>query len=261
LATVPRMRFLRPDGPGLDDRDAVLAHLDEDRPDPPPDRPWVTTNMVMSLDGAYRVAGTSGGLSSEADHLLFLAQRSLADAIVVGASTVREERYRRPSVDPAAARIRARRGQEPVPTVVIASKSLRLPADLPLLEGKPPVPVMAHPRSSDPSTAPQGVELLAVGDDDVDFTELLAALGRRGARHVVCEGGPGVLGQMAAADLIDEYLLTLSPRLVGGSSVGLLAGAEATGGPHHLHRVLGDGDHLMLSYRRTGAPGAARNEG
>jgi riboflavin biosynthesis pyrimidine reductase len=120
------------------------------------------------------------------------------------------------------------------------------------------VPVMAHPRSSDPSTAPQGVELLAVGDDDVDFTELLAALGRRGARHVVCEGGPGVLGQMAAADLIDEYLLTLSPRLVGGSSVGLLAGAEATGGPHHLHRVLGDGDHLMLSSRRRPQRGVRR---
>lgn len=227
--------------------------LDADRGVPPPDRPWVTTNMVMSLDGAYAFGGTSGGLSSDADHALFLAQRSLADVILVGASTVREERYRRPTTDAGVRAIRDRHGQEPVPRVVITSRSLHLPADTPLLEGEPPPPIMAHPADADTTAAPAGVELLEVGTDGVDPGALLSELHTRGARLVVCEGGPGLLGQLAAADLVDEYLLTLSPKLVGGDRVGLLAGAEAADGSFGLHRALQQDDHLMLCYRRRRA--------
>lgn len=249
------MRRLEPAGIPIDTPDAMLELLDADRVDPPPGRPWVSTNMVMSLDGAYSRGGTSGALSSTADHELFIAHRSIADAVLVGASTVRAERYSRPSVSPRAAEIRAARGQEPVPRIVITSASLHLPADTPLLDGSPPVPILAHPRTSDPAAAPDGVELLAAGEEGVDFAELLAVLGDRGVRHVACEGGPGVLGQLAAAGLIDEYLLTVSPSLVGGDRVGLLAGATPADADFDLHRVLRQSEHLMLSYRRAGGAG------
>ncbi len=169
----------------------------------------------------------------------------------MGASTVRAEGYRRPTVGAEAARIRAQRGQDRVPRIAITSRSLHLPADTPLLQGDPPPPIMVHPSASDTSKAPPGVELLEAGEDGVDFGMLLAILHDRGARHVVCEGGPGVLGQLAAADLIDEYMLTLSPQLVGGADVGLLSGASAEGQNFGLHRVLRQEDHLMLSYRRS----------
>jgi riboflavin biosynthesis pyrimidine reductase len=82
------------------------------------------------------------------------------------------------------------------------------------------------------------------------IADLLVELHRRGLERVHCEGGPGLLGQLAELDAIDEYLLTLSPHLIGGANTGLLGGAAA----HErflLHRVLRDGDHLMLSYRRS----------
>lgn len=224
--------------------------------DPPPGRPWVSTDMVMSIDGAFTRAGTSGGLSSDADHALFIAHRSIADAILVGASTVREERYRRPVVSAEAADIRRRRHQTEVPDLVITSVSLQLGADTPLLEGEPPAPIIAHPACSDTSGAPPGLELIEVGDSEVDMAELLAVLARRGIRRVACEGGPRLLGQLAAADLIDEYLVTISPHLVGGARTGLLGGIEAGAGSFELHRVLRSGDHLMCSYRRNrGADG------
>jgi riboflavin biosynthesis pyrimidine reductase len=244
------MKHLEAGGSPLDELAAVLEMLDSDRPGVGSGRPWVTTNMVMSLDGAYSSDGLSGGLSSGADHELFLAQRSLADVILVGASTVRAEKYRRPSVSEEAARIRAMRGQDPTPRIVITSKSLSLPEDVPILHGDPPAPIMAHPADSDLGNAPPGVELLEAGSDGVDFDLLLRLLAERGASHVVCEGGPGVLGQLAARGLIDEYMLTVSPQLVGGDRVGLLAGAEAQDERFALHRVLRAGDHLMLSYRR-----------
>ena len=251
------MQHMAPKGPAFEDDESVVGLLDDDRPSSTPEaRPWVCTNMVMSLDGAFSTDGVSGGLSSGADHQLFLARRSLADVILVGASTVRAENYRRPSVTPEAARVRAERGQDPVPRIVITSRSLSLPADVPLLEGDPPAPIMAHPADADTSKAPTGVELLEVGSDGVDFAELLRVLADRGAKDVVCEGGPGVLGQLAAEGLIDEYMITLSPQLIGGDRVGLLSGAHpGDEDDFALHRVLRSGQHLMLTYRRGARTG------
>lgn len=245
------MHPLTATGAAIADEADLVALLAGDAPDIDGTRSWVTTNMVMTLDGAYADQGRSGGISSDADHRLFIANRSLADAILVGASTARAERYRRPRVGEAAAEVRRLRGQEPEPRVVMTSRRLGLPPDLGLLDGRDPRPILAHPLDVDTSGAPEGVELLAVGQGSVDFSELLGRLARRGMRRIVCEGGPGILGQLAEADLIDEFLLTLSPRLVGGDDVGLLSGARPDAATFALHRAHVAEDHLMLAYRRT----------
>ena len=100
------MRQKQPTTPDNSTTDDLLNSLNDDRPTPRSGRAWVSTNMVMSLDGAFASNGRSGGLSSEADHDLFLAQRSLVDVILVGASTVRAEGSSRPPVSAAAANSR-----------------------------------------------------------------------------------------------------------------------------------------------------------
>ena len=57
------------------------------------DRPWVGLCMIASLDGSTVVAGKSGGLSNPDDVAVLATLRRAADAIVVGASTVRQEGY------------------------------------------------------------------------------------------------------------------------------------------------------------------------
>lgn len=251
------MHRLAASGPPLGGLDAIVQMLSTDDTDPPSGRPWVSTDMVMSLDGAYSSDGTSGGLSSDADHALFIAHRSTADAILVGASTVREEGYRRPTVSEEAAERRRVRSQSALPLLVVVSSSLDLGANTPLLHGDPPAPIIAHPARSDTSNAPEGLELIQAGETTVDLALLLSELAGRGVRRVACEGGPGLLGQLAKDDLIDEFLVTISPQLVGGTSVGLLGGVGLPGGvgtgnlPFELHAVLRDGDHLMCSYRRA----------
>src|SRR6478752_6724615 len=54
---------------------------------------WVMANMVAGLDGCAAVGGRVAVLSGAVDRALFLAMRSLADVVLVGASTVREEGY------------------------------------------------------------------------------------------------------------------------------------------------------------------------
>lgn len=217
---------------------SVLDLLDGDPRPSPVGRPWVAANMVASVDGAYGRDGRSAGLSSEADREVFRALRACADVVLVAAGTARTERYRRPAdAGPTNARL------------AVVSGSLHLPADQPFLSGSGPDPIVYHPSTADAGRLPAGVEPRAMGGTTVDIPAVLADLYADGARLVLCEGGPILLGQLAEHDLLDELFVTMSPLLVGGEQVGLLGGH----GPMHrglsLHRVLRDGDSLFLTYR------------
>ncbi|MBM3663327.1 MAG: deaminase [Actinobacteria bacterium] len=205
-------------------------------------RPWVLANMVGSVDGAYARGGRSGGLSSEADRELFHILRSLADVVLVGAATARAERYRRP-VDAGDSKAR----------LAVVSKSLNIPSDQPFLSGSGPDPLVYFPQGADASSLPSGVEPCELDSEVVRPSDVLADLYRRGARTVLCEGGPNLLGQIAGAGLLDELFWTIAPVLEGGSLVGLVG----TGGPYgtelRLHRLLRDGEVLFATYRAVRA--------
>ncbi len=63
------------------------------------------------------------------------------------------------------------------------------------------------------------------GDDAVDIGAALDALAARGLVRVLCEGGPRLLADLAAAERLDELCLTVAPRVVGGGSSRIIAGA------------------------------------
>ena len=94
-------------------------------------------------------------------------------------------------------------------------------------------------------------EVVTAGTTSVDLTAALHALAERGARHILVEGGPGLNAQLAAAGLLDEICLTLSPRVVGGDGPRLLAGAELAH-PLELEPVhlLEEDGFLFLRLRR-----------
>lgn len=110
--------------PTADDVDLESSY-DAERP-ARPQRPFILVNMVASVDGAFAVDGRTRALSSSADHDVFHLLRSIPDAILVGAQTVRAERYgpARLSQDRQARRIA--RGQQAQPTIVVVTRSLDL---------------------------------------------------------------------------------------------------------------------------------------
>src|SRR5215813_14664173 len=59
----------------------------------PPDRPYLALNMVATADGKAAVEGRTRAISSETDRAIFHNLRTQADAVMVGASTVRSEGY------------------------------------------------------------------------------------------------------------------------------------------------------------------------
>lgn len=235
--------------PHPDPNPDLTVLLDRSDRIPPPGRPWVMANMVTSADGAYAMSGVSGTLSSPEDREVFHVLRAATDVVLVAAGTARTEKYRRPTTTAELLPARRAAGWTDVPRLAIVSRSLHLPEDQPFLQGDGPEPLVLHPAASNTSSAPAGVELRTVGEDEVDLAAALRSLHADGAAVVLCEGGPRLLGQLHALDLIDELFLSVAPVLSGGPHVGILGGTDELAVPQQLHRVWEADGFLFLTYR------------
>ncbi len=209
----------------------------------PPGRPYVGLNMVSSLDGKATIEWRTKGLSTELDRRLFHQLRTQVDAVMVGAGTVRSERYGRMTKSQELREKRIAEGLAPDPLAVIVSGRLDLPADLPILNEPEQRVVIAT--GSDASLPDMGeqLEYARVGDD---LPRLMAYLDEtHGIRSVLCEGGPTLNSYLFAAGLVDELFLTLNPKAVGGAAaLTIVAGRELVE-PAELALVSlaeGDGD-------------------
>jgi riboflavin-specific deaminase-like protein len=182
----------------------------------PDDRPYLGLNMVSSLDGKATLDWRTKGLSSDIDRRVFHLLRTQADAVMVGAGTVRAERYGRMTKSDELREIRAGEGLAPDAIAVVVSGRLDLPADLPLLN-EPDQKVVIATASEDTIPGVEGhVEYARVGDD---LPRLMAYLQERHAvRSVLCEGGPTLNSFLFAANIVDELFLTMTPKLVAGAA-------------------------------------------
>ena len=193
----------------------------------PPDRPYLVLNMVSSLDGKATIDWRTKGLSTDLDRELFHRLRIQADAVMVGAGTVRAERYGRMAKSDELRDAREQEGLARDPLAVVVTARLDLPADLPLLNQPEQHVVIAT--GSDASLPDLGEQIAYERTGD-DLPLLMARLRtEHGIRSVVCEGGPTLNSYLLAAGLVDELFLTLNPKLAGGAAaLTIVAGRELT---------------------------------
>lgn len=220
------------------------------------DRPWVYTNMIASADGGTAIDGQSGQLGGPGDKAMFSALRAVADVIIVGASTVREERYRPPSPPPEVVEERLDRGQAARPRLAVVTRSLSLDLDLPLFDDSTNRPYVLTVESAPADQLERlraVAEVVIAGRDDVDLRRGLEQLRRQGAATALSEGGPSLNGQLIADDLIDEWNLSLSPTLLGADSRRAAIGPVDGGPPRgmRLARVWADEDYLFCRWIRA----------
>ena len=241
--------------------DPLARYLDDPRP-APPGRPWVMLNMIASIDGATAVDGRSGELGGAGDRAVFRAVRGCCDWVLVASGTANAERYRRPGLDDDVRAARATRGRTDDPRLAIVTARGSVDPGLPALsdpaEGRPPALVITG-RDGD-LTALDGadVETERLDSAEPEPAAVVAALGRRGARVVLAEGGPRFNGLLHEAGILDEVCLSLAPSLVGGGSTRIVDGATAIVVGFHLDRVLEDDGFLFLRYVREERVGEER---
>ncbi|MDO5504153.1 MAG: dihydrofolate reductase family protein [Actinomycetia bacterium] len=175
-------------------------------------RPFVRANFVMTADGHVTGPdGVSGSINNPADKRVFDLLRSLADTVLVGAGTVRAEGYERVETP----------GGSRAPSIVVVSNRGIMPTsvvDSPTHDGGIPRGPAFLATSRSAPQAQAGVARIICGESSVDEEALLRELHERGARSVLCEGGPHLLTSLLERGLIDELAITTSPMLVGAVS-------------------------------------------
>ncbi len=229
--------------------------------------PYVVAKWAMSADGKIACASgdarwVSGPESRRDTHEL----RHRLAAIAVGIDTVLAD-------DPL---LTCRRQDEPgnQPLRVVLDSRLRIPEDCTLVrscaQGEAPLAVATCASVDDPATNAgakaqrlhaRGVEVLHVPQDAVGHVAvrpLLRALGEKGIDSLLVEGGSGIHGAFFDEGAVDEVVVYLAPKVVGGADApGPVAGAgaakmaEATAlGRPRAHALGGD---LKITFAASGA--------
>ncbi|OBJ17200.1 hypothetical protein A5621_26110 [Mycobacterium colombiense] len=211
---------------GLDDGD--LPRLYEY---PEHDGTWVRANFITSVDGGATTGGSSGAMGGPGDRFIFNLLRELADVIVVGAGTVRIEGYSGAQVGAAERQRRQGRGQSEVPQLAIVTGSGHLNRDMTVFTRTEVQPLVLTCTAAAEQTRRALSGLCEVLDcsgrdpEKVDEAALLAALGARGMRRILTEGGPTLLDSLMQRDMLDELCLTIAPCLVGGQAPRIATGS------------------------------------
>ncbi|MGW0994018.1 pyrimidine reductase family protein [Streptomyces sp. NPDC002520] len=228
-------------------------------PEPAPGGPrsWLRANMVSTLDGAAQHDGRSQPISSAADMRIFGTLRALADVVLVGAETVRQEGYRPARAREEFAEARKAAGQGPAPAIAIVTAGLDLDFSLPLFTS-PLVPTVvltgaAAPADRVAAAERAGARVIVAGDGTgVDPGRAVEALADLGHTRQLTEGGPRLLGQLVAAGVLDELCLTLSPMLTAGDAQRIAGGPSVTVPRRfELAYLLEEDGYLFGRYRRS----------
>lgn len=198
--------------------------------------PGLRVNLVTTLDGGTMDAGgTSAGITSGADRAVLGAIRSVSDTVLIGAATLRAEGGLVP---------RSTHLTVLTTTGDFTGAAVRDDIEPGRILVVGPSGAEAHARRT--FSAP--FEYFAVdGDRAVPLHVMLDALRDRGLTHIVCEGGPRLVGQLLAADLVDEICLTTVPRILGRPQL-LFGGASP--GPRDLELVQLLADETGALYAR-----------
>ena len=197
----------------------------------------VAANFVESLDGVVALPdarGESGGVvsgGSQADRFLMGLLRACADAVLIGAGTLRAapgDLWFADAAFPEARAVYERVGKlKPRLYVVSASGSVD----------------RQHPALR------EGVLLGGA----LSPAQILDRVRADGHARILCEGGPALFAQLHGAGLIDELFLTLSPRVfgrfAGDARKSLAEGRRLDGSPMQLLSARRSEDHLFLRYR------------
>lgn len=228
------------------------------------DRPYTLLSCGMSIDG-YLSAGTPSRLmlSNDADFDRVDAERAASDAILVGASTIRQDNPRLLVRSAERRAERVARGLAPSPTKVTVTRHAELDRDASFFAADGADKIVYCPSD----VVPEARERLGGAADVVDagrpatMRRVCEDLGDRGVRRLMVEGGGTVHTQLLTDDLADELQLVVAPFFVGDS-----AGCRFVGDgryPWHpgrratLAEVRQIGDVVLLRYALSSRFGEA----
>ena len=227
----------------------------------------VYSNFVSSVDGVVTLgskpsAGSVISGKDKADRFLMGLLRACADAVVLGAGTLRATpghlwtpAHVYPALSTEFTALRSALGRSAEPTLVLLTASGDVDFKHPALVRGAIVMTTGAGAKKIGDRLPKACELVALGNaKSLDVGKAIAELRSRGLDVLLSEGGPHVIGQLIGAGLLDEVFLTISPVLAGRGKeprLGMVEGIELLpdkGAWSQLLSARQHGDYLFLRY-------------
>lgn len=185
------------------------------------DRPFVYINMATTVDGKITSAAREyPRFASEHDRRNMDILRARADAILVGAGTIRADNPSLLVRDDGMREYRRSLGKPNGPMKVLVTAGAAIGTDYRFFteeDGGERLIATVEEVPGDQLAPFEGkAEVLRIGRGSVDLPALLAELKRRGVERLLAEGGGEMNWQLFDDDLVDELFITVAPSLLGG---------------------------------------------
>lgn len=223
-----------------------------------PRRPFVAATFAMTADGKITThAYAPVDFTSREDKRHLLRQRSLADAVLIGHSTLKADNVRLSLPKGELRDARSALGQMPSPLRVIVSNEGRIDSSLKIFQSEI-APIVIFSTARMPPAFQKSLReraTLHLSDRPaVDLVGMLEVLRTQyQIQSIACEGGAALFRSMLELGLIDQLNLTIAPWLFGGRDAPSLTGTSPEFLPASVRCSLVEmrtiGDECFLTYR------------
>jgi riboflavin-specific deaminase-like protein len=220
-------------------------------------RPLVVATFAMTVDGKVTTKNLSPvDFTSREDKLHLFRQRALADAVLIGHTSLKRDNVRL-GLPADMQETRVKRGQSRCPLRVIVSNEGRINHRLKIFQSDVS-PIIIFSTKRMPQKYERALEKKATlhlsNSKHVDLAGMLETLRKKyGVRTVACEGGPTLFRSLLDQGLIDRLNLTIAPYMFGGAKAPTLTGVSKEFLPATVHCSLSDmrtlGDECFLTYQ------------
>ena len=220
-------------------------------------RPFVVATFAMTADG--KVTTKNFGpvdFTSREDKLHLFRQRALADAVLLGHTSLERDNVRL-GLPAELQELRIKRGQSRSPLRVIVSNKGRIDDQLKIFQSDiSPIIIFSTKRmpSKNQKALRKTATLHLTGARKVDLAAMLKILRNQyKVRTLACEGGPTLFRALLERDLVDQLNLTIAPYMFGGDKAPTLTGVNREFLRASVHCSLIDmrtiGGECFLTYR------------
>jgi riboflavin-specific deaminase-like protein len=220
-------------------------------------RPFVVATFAMTVDGKVTTRNfTPVDFTSREDKLHLFRQRALADAVLLGHTSLKRDNVRL-GLPAELQEARTKRGQPRGPLRVIVSNDGRIDDQLKIFKSDISS-ILIFSTKRMPRNKQEALKKKAslhLSDaKQVDLRTMLEMLrSKYNVRKLACEGGPTLFRALLEQDLIDQLNLTIAPYMFGGAKAPTLTGLSKEFLPASVHCSLIDmrtiGDECFLTYR------------
>jgi 2,5-diamino-6-(ribosylamino)-4(3H)-pyrimidinone 5'-phosphate reductase len=212
----------------------------------------ITINAAMTVDGKIATTHGDSTISSKQDKKRVHKLRSSVDAIIVGVTTV--------LVDNPRLTVRFVKNKEKDPARIIVDSTGRIPFESKILQTASKIKTIVAVTKRAPydkirKIKGAGAMVITAGTETVDLVELFSILKKMGFKKILVEGGGELNWSLLQLGIVDQLIVTIAPRIVGGRAATTLVEGEgytkiSEGLKMELKKVLRqDNGELVLCYK------------